>query len=573
MRKKIKCLATALIFFSGGYASALYTNSITPDSAESYLVNYCYDIMKYQTYGMSFILAANIASDEAYAGGGVYDDYTLIEIDSFSLDCDNYYVESLWEKYYASIERCNLLLADIGTSTGGDYDRYAAEARCLRAYFYFCLVRYYGGVPLWISDSTEELNDLPRATLSEVYDQIESDLSGAIPYLPQRSGLPAGENFRLTSGAVRSLLGKVHLFQEEWEQAATQLEQVINSGQYELLENFSEVWETANEFSFESIFEIPFTSVPEDGDCGNYDVMLMAFRGGMSAGDTYRGGWGLAPLTPGLVQAYEDQVDTIRLKSTIVDEETILADGCAIMTEDSRNYTGYFNNKYASLASDYVHDFYSEKNEIILRYADVLLMCAEAKCNLGDFLTAQAYLNLVRQRVSLDEIDASGEDLLQAIQEERRREMALEGDRLFDLVRWGKASEVLADMGYKPYNNVCPIPQSAFFLNPDLIQNPGYTIPSGLKINDITVNEHNLQVFPNPAREKLELSFNLHQPGDVLVSVYSVTGREVANYRYSGLPAGANCIEADAGGINNGVYMIVLESGINKSVIKAVILK
>ncbi len=570
---KIKCLVTALIFLSGGYASAFNTNSITPDSAESYLVNYCYDIMKYQTFGLSFILPANIASDEAYAGGGIADDYILIEIDSFSLDCDNYYVESLWEKYYASIERCNLLLGGIGTSTGGDYDRYAAEARCLRAYFYFCLARYYGGVPLWTSDSTGEFNSLPRASLSEVYDQIENDLSEAIPYLPQRSELTAEENFRLTSGAARSLLGKVHLFREEWEQAAIQLENVINSGQYGLLDNFSEVWETANEFSFESIFEIPFASVPEDLDCGNYDVMLMAYRGGISAGDTYRGGWGLGPLTPDLVEAYEAQVDTVRLKGTVVDEATLLADGCDIMTEDSRHYTGYFNNKYASLAADYVHDFYSEKNEIILRYADVLLMYAEAKYHLGDISMAQTYLNMVRQRVILNEISASGEDLLQAIQEERRLELALEGDRFFDLVRWDKASEVLADEGYKSYNNVWPIPQSAFYLNPDLVQNPGYITPAGLKTKGITVNDHNLQVFPNPARGKLKLRFNLQQPGDVIISVYSFTGQEVKNFEYSGLTAGANYVEVDAVGINNGVYMIVLKSGINKSVINAVILK
>ncbi len=571
MRTKVNCLLIAYTLFPCAFAGTHSNNSITPDSAENYLVNYCYDIMQYQTHGRSFIFPANIASDETYAGGGILDDYELCEIDSFSLDSDNGYVESLWEKYYESIERCNLLLGAIGPDAGVEYNRFAAEAKCLRAYFYFCLVRYYGGVPLWISDDINQLNNLARATSSEVYTQIEKDLSEAAPYLPLRSGLAGGENFRLTSGAAHTLLGKVYLFQQKWSQAIGQFDAVINTGEYYLLPDFSEIWETTNEFSYESIFEIPFTSVQDDWDRGNYDVMLMAYRGGISSGNTYRGGWGLCPVAINLVEAYQAQNDTIRLNASVVDEATILDDGCTI--DDSRQYTGYFNNKYASLAADYIHDFYSEKNEIILRYADILLMYAESLYHLGNEITAQAYLNLVRERVYLDEIHVTGEELLEAIQEERRLEFALEGSRFFDLVRWDKAITVLANMGYQPHNNVWPIPASAFFINPNLTQNPGYSIPVGIMNRSLPVNELEAQLFPNPATSILNLSFNLPQTGDVIISVYSVYGKEVVSYKLFNRPAGGNRFEVDLCNIQNGVYSVTVKSGGNKSVLKAVILK
>ncbi|TPE43469.1 RagB/SusD family nutrient uptake outer membrane protein [Pontibacter mangrovi] len=456
----------------------------TPEEAYTGLVA-AYDPLGWEA-GDTYhnIGAMNAASDDAFAGGGGPSDMNTWQAwDNFSLTPAIGPQEEYWDRNFRGVARANTILAKIEAGVPGlaeaTAQRYMAEAKFLRAYYYFELVRLFQNVPLFTAPlATEEIFNQTQVAPDQVYAQIEKDLAEAIPNLPVT--VPAAsEGGRATQGAGKALLGKVYLFRKEWNKAAEQLADVNGTpGEtslygYKLLEDFGAIFDPANKFHSESIFEIVHTNLArQDWGAwpnfeGNIGVQMMGPRG--YSGPTYLAGWGFNPLTNSLVEALEGDP---RYAYTVLDINAI--EGATY--EPSYNDTGYFVKKYAPRASwlsteggEPVLNFSVDYIEI--RLADTYLMEAEALVQGGgDLSRAAALLNAVRARVGLAPVAAT----LENIYTERRLELATEGHRFNDLVRTGRAASVLAPMGFEAgKHEVLPIPLEELS-NTKLVQNPAY---------------------------------------------------------------------------------------------------
>jgi starch-binding outer membrane protein, SusD/RagB family len=356
--------------------------------------------------------------------------------------------------------------------------RFTAECKFLRAYFYFDLVRLFKNVPLFTRPlEPNEFFTATQATPEAVYAQIEKDLNEAIPDIPMT--VPTSENGRVTKMAATALLGKVILFQNNESrmiEAADLFEQVNTSSNYHLLADFGQIFRPDNKFNSESIFEIVHTYKAMSGweAWPNFEGNVYTQMCGPRAytGPTYKAGWGFNPITPELVTLMKHDP---RYKYTMVNIDSLKTAGKCNYEKGYMN-TGYFVAKFAPLAEFYdtiggdpVLNYPNDVMEI--RLADTYLM--EAECLIrggGNAAKAQSYLDQVRARVGLPSVPVT----LENIKLERRLELATEGHRWFDLVRWGDAATALASKGFTPNKNeVLPIPL-AELSNTQLVQNPGY---------------------------------------------------------------------------------------------------
>jgi len=439
----------------------------------------------------------NAASDDTHAGGSdASDQPSWVAYDQFTLDPFLGPQEGLWAKYFTGIFRANLILNRIDNApdvTAAFRARTIAEAKFLRAFFYFDLARFFGNVPLITTElSPDEITSITQSPVSEIYAQVERDLNDAInePLLPEITGLQPSELGRITRGAAQAMLGKAILYQNDDSrmiEAAGLFESVINGGNYGLLNEFGDIFEQNNEFSIESVYEIVHSeNRPGDWGCcfaagptqnpteGNFSVQFFGMRD--FTGDFFASGWSFCPVSQELVDFMNGDP---RFAHTIIDGNALKQQG-ANYTEGFQN-TDFFIRKYAPLIENQPNDgiiplgWGSNIREI--RYADVLLMAAEALVRGGgDNATARAYVNQVRQRVSLQPFPGSvnGTALLDAIYRERRMELATEGHRFFDLVRTGQAAQFLP--GFQTgVHELLPIPQREIDITEGrLIQNPGY---------------------------------------------------------------------------------------------------
>ena len=450
-----------------------------------------YDVLQWGgTNGWTMKLGLyNAASDDTYAGGSdASDQPSWVAFDNFTLDPFLGPQSGLWAKNYTGIYRTNLVLEKLVEVEGLSSEfvaRTSAEAKFLRAYYYFDLVRMFGNVPLITNVLTgDELYEQVQSPASEIYTQIEQDLNDARNTFELPSTLPADELGRVTKGAVSALLGKVILFQNDesrMTECASIFEEVIGSNIYALETDFNSIFDTNNEFGIESVFEIQHSDAQRggwgnfaNGTEGNYNVQFFGMRD--YVGPSYSAGWSFCPVTEDLVDAMSSDP---RFEATIIDGTALRAQG-ASYTEGYQN-TNYFIRKYAGLEEDRAPDgepaLNWKHNIIEIRYADVLLMAAEAYTRSGNDSAARGYLNDVRRRVFLQPVtSASGSQLLDFIHRERRLELATEGHRFFDLVRTGRASDVLGPTGYiAGVHEVLPIPQAEIDISEgNLIQNSGY---------------------------------------------------------------------------------------------------
>ncbi len=457
-----------------------------------------YDVIGWQgTDGWTMQMGLlNAASDECFAGGSnASDQPDWVAWDAFSLTPLIGPQLGLWRKNYTGIYRANLLLEKIEENRGNFSESFAArveaEAKFLRAWFYFDLVRLFGNVPIITTTiSPEDAFTLKQATPAEVYAQIEADLQDARATVELPETLPPDQLGRTNQDVVAALLGKVILFQNDESrmgEAAGYFQDVIDSGNYFLMDNFGDIFLEENEWGPESVFEIQFSdNVPGDFNCcfnsgpvnisteGNYDVQFFGMRD--YAGPLYSAGWSFCPITLDLV---DRMTGDPRFEHTIIDGNMLKQTAGATYTEGYQN-TDYFIKKYAPLAENLATDGATplewNNNKRVIRYADVLLMAAEAYARSGDDGSARIYLNQVRQRVGLQPYPGSfnGQALLDAIYRERSLELATEGHRFWDLIRTGRAAEVLDgfETGKHEY---LPIPQEEIELTQGaLIQNPNY---------------------------------------------------------------------------------------------------
>lgn len=447
-----------------------------------------YDVMQWGTtggYTMKMPLLS-AASDDCWAGGSnAADQPGWVAYDNFNMSSFVGPQGGLWNKNYSGINRANLILSKIDKSTtlsASFKTRATAEAKFLRAYFYFDLVRWFGNVPLIVTTlPTAELYTQKQSTPAQIYAQIEKDLRDAIAGLPAL--VAAAEKGRTSQGAAKAQLAKVLLYQNDnskLAEAITLFEDVNKTGNaygYKLMTNYADIFDPVNKFNSESILEIPHSNNAAWGDWGwinggEGNVATQFIGMDTYNGDTYSSGWGFCPVTLDLVNALKTDP---RFAATIIDGAALKAAGA---TYNSRyQNTDYFIKKYAPLKAYRSTLGVAEQNwpinEIEIRLADTYLMQAEALVkNGGNATRAKELLDAVRARVGLGSVPAT----LDNIYNERRLELATEGHRFFDLVRTGRAVTVLGPLGYKPNKSeYLPIPQSEIDVTKGVIkQNPGY---------------------------------------------------------------------------------------------------
>jgi hypothetical protein len=440
-------------------------------------------------HGWAFISVTCTISDDADKGSTGSDQAVPIgDIDNFTLTSTNKFCETIWAGHYNAVGAANQALAQLGASTSlsaSQLRTYQAEVRFIRGYIYFNLVRMFGDVPLVLhvpKDLEEANNDaslLTRAPLTVVYDSIARDLQFAIDNLPLRAQAVPGH---VTKGAAQTLLAKVYLYRKDWAKCLALTNAVIASGQYALVPDYASIWRQAGDNNIESIFEIQ-TGKFNNGNfkIDNYVVAQGPRVGGKGGWDDL--GYGFNDPTPDLINSYE--ANDQRKASTIIfidttpsHKGTVLWDGRRIPSADSVQNLYYNYKAYTSVSKEQfanANDKDRPKNVHILRYAEVLLMNAEAAFRSGSGDPSDG-LNKVRVRAGLL---PKGAVTIDDIWNERRHEFAMEHDRFWDLVRQGRAGQVMRASGKTNFidgkHELLPIPNSQILLSGNkLTQNFGY---------------------------------------------------------------------------------------------------
>lgn len=427
------------------------------------------------------VMLGEIASDNTLAGGGSATDVVgFQQIDDMIHTPVNANLKNIWDWMFAGVGRCNYILEFKDKTDFEGKEQIIAQTRFLRAYYHFELVKWFGGIPL-TGDVRFKVGDeltVPRATVEEVYAVIESDLIYAIENLSP-GAQPAG---RATIGAAQALLGKAYLYQKKYAQAASTFELVIGSGTYDLVANYSTIFENNNENNIESVFEIQYT----DAQGASFDC-LQCSEGNVAVGfngpRTYSGplfdsGYSFNVPTAEAYAAFED--DDNRRDIAILNMVTWSAETGATYGE-GHEHTGFFNRKYIPRQGDLNlgdDKLTNPNNYRSIRYADVLLMAAEAYSAGGiDETKAREYLNRVIRRAfgnNNHDVTASGPGLTDLILNERRLELIGEGHRFFDLVRTGKAAGTIPGF-VAGKHELFPIPSEEIgFANGNWAQNPQY---------------------------------------------------------------------------------------------------
>ncbi|MEZ0006730.1 hypothetical protein ABH942_002107 [Flavobacterium sp. 28YEA47A] len=439
-----------------------------------------YDILQ-STYVN--VLLGEIASDNTLSGGESANDVIgFQQVDEMIHTPVNANVKNVWDWMFAGVNRASYIMEFKDKTNFANKPQIIAEARFLRAYFQFELVKWFGGIPLK-QDARFKLGDektIPRSSKAEVYASIENDLILAIadlnPTAPQVG--------RVTKGAAQALLGKVYLYQDKFDLAAQTLENLITvTGGYSLISNYDTIFEEAQENGMESVFEVQYTDIEGAGfeclQCSEGNVAV-GFNGPRNySGPRFSSGYSFNIPTQATVDIYE--AGDLRKDVAILD---IAAWAAATGATYGVGYkhTGYFNKKYiprtrrANAAGDL--NLTNPNNYRAIRYADVLLMAAEAFNRGGiDDTKARFYLNQVRRRAFGDtnhDINGTGTTLTSLIWQERRRELMGEGHRFFDLVRTGRAA-IEIDGFTADKNEVFPIPfEEIQFSAGNWQQNTGY---------------------------------------------------------------------------------------------------
>lgn len=439
------------------------------------------------------VVVGEIASDNAVSGGeNASDVLSLQQIDDYTHTANNSTLSELWKSAYEGVNRANYLTQYKAANPAGKTVDFAGkealygEVYFLRAYYYFTLVKFWGDVPLFTDKrlGLAESGSLGRSPKADVYRQIETDLTAAIAALPAVQM----QKGRITKYAAQALLGKVYLYQKKYNEAAPVLESIITSNAFTLVNDFAGMFLATGENGAESVFEIQYTNTSPYYNWGgatrgqgNYAVQQCGIRGLNGSPDMpYAAGWSTNLPTQNLSNAYA--AGDRRKAATILDIEAYKAANPSYnITYQVAPYknTGLYSQKYhprkgqtsGQLELNYLNNYR------IIRYADVLLMAAEAwnKSTTPNDTKAQGYLNQVRRRAfgdNLHDITTTGNALYLNILDERRLELAMEGDRFFDLVRTGQAATKITGFTAGKHE-VFPIPIEEVTIS-GLTQNAGY---------------------------------------------------------------------------------------------------
>ncbi|KIA88725.1 RagB/SusD family nutrient uptake outer membrane protein [Kaistella jeonii] len=441
--------------------------------AESFVTATYAKFLDFNISSFPWIGVSSITSDDADKGSSPGDtglDKDILDALNFTATTPSF--RDVFEGNFQVINRANQALVYLPQLTNADpalRERLAGEAKFLRAFSYFTLVRSFGGVPVLdhvpvAGNDADRIMTLTKKSKEEVYTFIEKDLKDAIMVLPDKSAYSGANAGRASKGAAYALLAKVSLYQKKWQQVVDNCNLVVG---YSLTPNFQDIYKISGENNQESIFEI-------QGKGGFNQPGIQQYS--QTQGARGNGGWGWGFNTPSqnLVDAYNAAGDTVRRNATIIFRNSTLYDGRVVpSTVDNP----YYN--YKAYSSAFTGDDDSDTNIRYLRYAEVLLMNAEAMNELGQTGAAIPFLNQVRTRAALADTPAvSQADVRVAIWKERRLELAFEHDRWFDIVRTGQAAAAMAADG-KTFivgkHEVFPLPSSFITEAKGLsAQNPGY---------------------------------------------------------------------------------------------------
>lgn len=457
-------------------------------------------------YGDSYCMTymyTDVRSDDVILENKNFQPHGHVFEDFVSQNSSNINVQLIWSKFYTGIAKANFVIQGLVQVDDATLDPalkklYLAEARFLRAFYYFEVVRNFGAAPLF-GDEPADLGvaeSVKRKPTSEMYAQIEADLLIATEHL--QTTMP--EAYQASKGAALGLLSKVYLYQEKWQDAADAAQAVIDLGIYSLEENYADNWDLLNEFGKESLFEISYT---DDVSGGNWNpdaktsLTLQFFSPNFAP--TPLLGWSYNLTTPELLTAFNSEGDTERRDATIMQEGHTF--GSAILEgfdfdpipadwfdewingpeSNGQRYGDDFHYSLKYFVTPEVMDEYmpglqqSSLNHKVMRYAEVLLILAEAVVN-GASGDGQGALDQVRLRAGLTTKSLS----IDAVKLERRLELATEWNRFHDLVRWGDAAQELEGFTVGR-DELLPIPLDDILLTGSdgsgkflLEQNPGY---------------------------------------------------------------------------------------------------
>ncbi len=486
MKLKYNLIAIALLGFSFSSCSDFLEQNPQTDLSENDFYKTADDILSAVNGAYSSLQEGDIYGNW-YVFGEIPSDNTRNqlsgsvttqnEFDQFYIDTQNSMIANFWKAAYKVINRTNTVLGRIdGIEINTELaNRYKLECKFIRALMYFNLVRVYGDVPLVLKEiSISESYDILREPKENVYNQIIADLKEAQDLPVSYS---TAEDGRATQGAAKALLANVYMTLHKYAEAETILAEIINSGRYSLLENtpgslnidgYKNVFSPVNHNSKEGIFEIQFLKGGY-GEGSNYANNFAPENSGtnvVAVGGT--GGNNIPEMD--IYNAYEE----------------------GDLRRDFSMSLGYYDNRKNNewVESRYVCKFMdvpyqnndASNNYPVIRYADVILMYAEALNQNGKTAEACKYLNMTRRRgfgyqtTETSPVDLQTTDKAQfalMVEQERRVELAFENHRWFDLIRTGRAVEVMRSKGFSlnETNLICPIPQKQIDVNPKLTQN------------------------------------------------------------------------------------------------------
>ncbi len=442
----------------------------------------------YQVSAYPFI-ATLIRSDDADKGSSLFDgaEYGLVASDNFTMSPSTGFLNDVWNGYSNLINKCNIILDVVKKDTTATPEATKtlaqAEARFIRSYAYFTFERLFGNIPLIDSVLTVSGSNVPQSTPAEIYAFIEKDLQYAAANLPLK--WDAKFIGRATSGSANGLLAKVYLYEKKWAEAMATADMVISSGMYDLSTPYDKIFTDEGENSSESVFEIQaYADANHPTEYGCEYANGQGVRG-VGVQDL---GWGFNDPSGQLERAYEP--GDPREESTILHcpspHPTRYGEVFGPEPDSTYNMKVYTNPAkrlaIGGLAGQ--HGWWVDLR--ILRYADVVLIYAEAANELGQTAAALQKLEWVRARARngnnaiLPPVTTTDQNQLRlAIQHERMVEFAMEFDRFFDLVRWGIADSVMHAAGKVNYtkgrDEWLPIPQTQIDLSKGVLhQNPGW---------------------------------------------------------------------------------------------------
>lgn len=487
-----------------------------PSSALAAL-NSCYGRLT----SMNDLLYIEGASDNAYVKGLT----STQPIANGSMSTDNSYIKGLWDNYYAGIRSCNELLNNIDKVPALEADlkaRYIAEAKTIRAFYYYQLYTRFGGVPYTEKVLTvAESESITRSSKEDVVTNIVNELEGVISSNALPAKYEGGDRGRITCGAAKALLAKVHLFEGNYAEVKTLTQEIMDSKTYALFSNYSGIFAIENEYNSEVILDSQYTPAFREHNMMYY--FLPPSMGGYSdlapvqeLVDSYimTNGKGINEAGSGYDSQNPYANRDPRLAATVMytGNSYKMADGSdnvidcnngrdAYNTTSDVTPTGYYLKKWWD--KTYRLTLQSGLNPIIIRYADILLMNAEAHVETTGMNETvwNATIKPIRERAGFTEASAlnynASADQKAVVRNERRSELAFEGSRYTDIIRWRIAENVLngnvhglytgatvgTDNGYvilekrnfdasKHY--LWPIPQKDRDINTNLSQNPNW---------------------------------------------------------------------------------------------------